>query len=191
MRRAEHAQSAGERRASCRARGHASVRAAAKALKGIRQPRQELRASTCPQCVAVASVLAQTAGVSHLTLAVCVLQHPLSRSHSVPWLLSPCVGVLLFCAALEAQESKLLHSPSAPQGAAVEAAMSAAPHTSNVALSASVAAPVGESSHANAQRLPSGIPEALGSPEPSMLLLVGALFCWLAFARRRSAHAPR
>jgi len=98
---------------------------------------------------------------------------------------------LLFSAALEAQESKLLHSPSAPQGVAVEASMSTASHASAVALSASVGAPASESSHADAQRLPSGVPDALGSPEPGLLLAVGAVFCWLAFARRRSAHVSR
>jgi hypothetical protein len=98
---------------------------------------------------------------------------------------------LLFCAALPAQEREPLHSREATQGVAVEASLPAPSHSSAVALSARIGAPDGESSHADAERLPVGIPDALGSPEPGLLLAVGALFCWLAFARRRSAHVPR
>jgi hypothetical protein len=98
---------------------------------------------------------------------------------------------LLFFVAHKAQERQPLHPRTAVNGSAVEASMSAAPHHSAAALSASVASPTGEASHADAQRLPSGVPGALGSPEPVMLLVAGALFCWLAFARRRSAHVSR
>ncbi len=169
----------------------AFVRAAANARSGFRQSHREMRASTCPQCVGVASFRAQTAGIPVTLLSRSVSPQHLSRSHPVSWLLAPCVGVLLFCAALPAQEREPLHSRDATQGAAVEASMSASSHASAVALSASVGATDGESSHADAKRLSTGIPEALSSPEPGMLLAVGALFCWLAFARRRSAHVPR
>jgi hypothetical protein len=98
---------------------------------------------------------------------------------------------LLFCAALPAQEREPLHSRDATQGIAVEASMATAPQSSAVALSARIGTSDGESSHADVKRLPAGIPDALGSPEPGLLLAVGALFCWLAFARRRSAHVSR
>ena len=107
------------------------------------------------------------------------------------WLLAPCVGVLLFFVAHKAQEREPLHPPATVSGPAVEASMSAAPHDLAVALSASVGAPASESSRVNAQGLATGVPGALGSPEPVMLLVAGALFCWLAFARRRSAHVSR